>query len=104
MSKLIASLVAAAVLAGGVASPATAQRGDSNRSDQASARQELRAGRILPSPEIERRIVPQMKDSDYLGFEYDSQSSAYRLKFMRNGQVTWVDVDARTGKVLRVAK
>jgi uncharacterized membrane protein YkoI len=104
MRKLIASLVAAAVLAGGISSPAAAQRSNSNRSDQASARQEMRAGRILPSPEIERRIVPQMKDSDYLGFEYDSQSSAYRLKFMRQGQVTWVDVDARTGKVLRVAK
>ena len=104
MRKLIASLAAAALLAGGLAAPAAAQRGNSSRGDQASAREEMRAGRTLPSREIERRIVPQMKDSDYLGFEYDSTASAYRLKFIREGQVTWVDVDARTGRILRVAK
>lgn len=104
MRNLLASFAAAAVLAGGLASPAAAQRENSSRSDQASAREEMRAGRTLPSREIERRIVPQMRDNDYLGFEYDSVASAYRLKFIREGQVTWVDVDARTGKVLRVAK
>ena len=45
-----------------------------------------------------------MKGSDYLGFEYDSGVSAYRLKFLREGQVTWVDVDARTGRVMRVSR
>lgn len=75
-----------------------------SRGDQASARQEMQAGRTMPSREIERRIVPQMKGSDYLGFEYDSDVSAYRLKFIRDGHVTWVDVDARTGRVLRVSK
>lgn len=105
MRKLIASLVAAALVAGGIASPAAAQRGrDASRGDQASARQEMQAGRTMPSREIERRIIPQMRGNDYLGFEYDERASAYRLKFIKEGQVTWVDVDARSGKVLRISK
>jgi len=113
MRKLTASLAAAALLAAGVAAPAAAQRGgqsqnqsrgDLSRSDQANARQEMQAGRTMPSREIERRIVPQMKGKDYLGFEYDSDASAYRLKFMEEGRVSWVDVDARTGKILRITK
>ncbi|MBO9517118.1 MAG: hypothetical protein J7493_03535 [Porphyrobacter sp.] len=112
MRKLIAFLAAAALCAGGLAAPAAAQRGDrghgnhgdSSRSDQATAREEMNAGRNLSSRDIERRIVPQMRGSDYLGFEYDSVASAYRLKFIKEGQVTWVDVDARTGRVLRVSK
>ena len=110
MRKLIASLAAAAILAGGLSAPAAAQRErgqgrpDATLSDQMSAREEMRAGRTMPSREIERRIVPQMKGSDYLGFEYDGAASAYRLKFIKEGQVTWVDVDARTGRILRIAK
>lgn len=108
MRKLIASLSVAALLAGAVATPAAAQhqqRGrDPSRGDQASARQEMQAGRTMSSREIESRIVPRMRGSDYLGFEYDSGASAYRLKFIKEGQVTWVDVDARTGRVLRISK
>ncbi len=138
MRKLIASLAAAAIVAGGLAAPRPRsvrpvgpssarpraeqrpprpeqrpeqrpqqrqQRSpDPSRGDQASARQEMQAGRTMSSREIERRIVPQMKGSDYLGFEYDSDASAYRLKFIREGHVTWVDVDARTGRVLRISK
>jgi uncharacterized membrane protein YkoI len=100
MRKLFAFAVAAALVSGGLAVPAAAQ----TRGDQASAREEMRAGRTLPVREIERRVIPQMKGNDYLGFEYDSDASAYRLKFMKEGQVTWVDVDARTGRILRVAK
>ncbi|AKH41924.1 putative membrane protein YkoI [Altererythrobacter atlanticus] len=99
MTKLIASIAAAALLAGGLAAPAAAQ----SRGDQKSAREEMKAGRTMSSSEIERRIVPRMK-GDYLGFEYDGVASVYRLKFIRDGRVTWVDVDARTARVLRVSK
>jgi uncharacterized membrane protein YkoI len=105
MRKPIAILAAAALVAGGLAAPAAAQRGrDAPRGDQATARQEMQAGREMAPRDIERRIVPQMRGSDYLGFEYDSGASAYRLKFLKEGQVTWVDVDARTGRVLRVSR
>jgi uncharacterized membrane protein YkoI len=106
MRKLIASITAAALVAG-LAAPAAAQRGrDAQRGDQASARQEMQAGRTMPSREIERRVVPQHRDKgNYLGFEYDGGASAYRLKFIsREGQVTWVDVDARSGRVLRISQ
>ncbi len=111
MRKLIAFLAAAALLAGGLTAPVAAQRdrgegrGAGARSDQMSARQEMQAGRSMSSREIERRVVPQMRDKgEYLGFQYDGTASAYRLKFIKEGQVTWVDVDARTGRILRIAR
>jgi hypothetical protein len=100
MRNAIVLLFTAIMLAGGSGSPALAQA----RGDQASAREEMRAGRTLSIREIERRIIPQMKGNEYLGFEYDGAASAYRLKFIRDGQVIWVDVDARTARILRVSK
>ena len=100
MRKLFASVVAIALVSGGLAVPAAAQSGG----DQASAREEMRAGRILPPREIERRVLPQMRGHEYLSFEYDGASSAYRLKFIKEGQVVWVDVDARTARILRVSR
>lgn len=105
MRKQIATFAAAAFVVGGLAAPAASQRGrDAAQGEQASAREQMQAGRELAPRDIERRIVPQMKGSDYLGFEYDPGASAYRLKFLKEGQVTWVDVDARTGRVMRVSR
>ena len=105
MRKQIALLAAAALVAGGIAAPAAAQRGrNAAQGEQAMAREEMQAGREMSPRDIERRILPQMRDSDYLGFEYDPGASAYRLKFLKDGQVTWVDVDARTGRVLRISR
>jgi uncharacterized membrane protein YkoI len=100
MRKLFTSVVAAALVSGALAVPAAAQ----SRGDQASARQEMKAGREMSPREIERRVLPQMRGHDYLSFEYDSDSSAYRLKFIKEGQVVWVDVDARTARILRVSR
>lgn len=100
MRKLVASFAALALVSGGLAVPAAAQ----SREDQASARQQMKAGRTLPVREIERRVIPQMKGHDYLTFEYDGAASAYRLKFMKEGQVVWVDVDARTARILRISR
>lgn len=100
MRKLLASFVAVALVSGGLAVPAAAQ----SRGDQASARQEMKAGREMSPREIERRVLPQMRGHDYLSFEYDPDSSAYRLKFIKEGQVVWVDVDARTARILRVSR
>jgi uncharacterized membrane protein YkoI len=100
MRKLFASVVAAALVSGAVAVPAAAQ----SRGDQASAREEMKAGREISPREIERRVIPQMRGHDYLSFEYDPNSSAYRLKFIKEGQVVWVDVDARTARILRISR
>ncbi len=99
MRTILASLAAVALLAG---VPVDAQE----RSDQQSAREEMRAGRTMPIREIERRVVPDMRERgySYLTFEYDGAANAYRLKFIRETQVMWVDVDARTARVLRVSR
>lgn len=108
MHKLLFSLAAGALLAGGVVpAPAAAQH---KHSDQESARKETRAGRVLSLREIERIVVPQIErrshDLQYLTPEFDDVARAYRLKFIDNskGQVIWVDVDARTGRIIRISK
>jgi uncharacterized membrane protein YkoI len=96
-SRLAAVLAALAVA--GLAVPAAAAQ-EQSQSDQGEARREAQAGTQLPLREIERRILPQMRGSEYLGPAYDSTARAYRLKFIREGRVTYVDVDARTGRVI----
>lgn len=102
LTALFASIACAAALA---VAPAHAQERGFERDDQASARAEMVAGRNMPIRDIERRIIPQMRGSDeYIGFEYDSTAQAYRLKFIRNGRMIWVDVDAQTARILRVSR
>jgi hypothetical protein len=99
MRKPIASLMAAAglAIAGLVSAPALAQ----SRDDQGQVRKEMRAGNVQSLREIEGRILPQMKGMQYLGPEYDAAAMAYRLKFIHDGRVMFVDVDARSGRVMR---
>ncbi len=92
LTLLICSL---AVLA---SAPSAAQ--EQPRGEQSEARREALAGTQLSLREIERRILPQMQGSEYLGPAYDSTARAYRLKFIRDGRVTHVDVDARTGRII----
>lgn len=81
-----------------VSAPAFGQ--EQARGEQGEARREAQAGNILRSGEIEARILPAMRDADYLGFAYDSTAKAYRLKFIKDGRVTYLDVDARTGRII----
>lgn len=101
--KTIFALFAAAILASlGIAPASAANSGiqDQQRSDQGEARKEMRAGNILRSGEIERRVLPRMRGYEYLGFAYDAPARAYRLKFIKDGRVVNVDVDARTGRII----
>ena len=70
---------------------------NSPRHEQEQAFEAKRDGRSMPLPKIERRVVPLMPGADYLGPEFNG--STYRLKFMKNGRVIWVDVDAATGRI-----
>ena len=98
MKRIFASLLAFGLVASPImAEPAFAQR----RSEQGEARREMSAGNILQLREIEARVLPSMRGAEYLGPAYDSAAMAYRLKFIKDGRVMYVDVDARTGKVLR---
>jgi len=70
------------------------------RDAQEEARKEVREGNVSSLRDIERRVLPTKRDMQYLGPEYDPAAMAYRLKFIRNGRVVFVDVDARSGQVL----
>ena len=96
MKTLLAPAVLwTAILAGGPAGAEPQKRGD-----QMQAFDARRQGRLLPIREIERRVVPTMNGAEYLGFEFDGGSGIYTLKFLRDGNVIWVDVDGRSGQVI----
>jgi len=76
--------------------PALANPGDA----QGQAREQRKAGHVWSLRQIEQRILPQMKNMQYLGPEYDPTAMAYRLKFIQNGRVFFVDVDARSGEII----
>lgn len=90
---LLLLLANVAVITPGIADP--------RRGEQDDARQDMRAGKIKKLPEIEAVIVPRMRGMQYLGPEYDPAAQVYRLKFIDGNRVIFVDVDARTGSVLR---
>jgi uncharacterized membrane protein YkoI len=69
-------------------------------SEQGQLRKERRAGTVRSTREIERLVLPQMSGMQYLGPEYDAAAMAYRLKFIQNGKVVFVDVDARSGRII----
>lgn len=99
MKRIFTSLLAFGLVVGPIAAePAFAQR---RTTEQGEARREMSAGNILKLRDIEARILPTMKGAEYLGPAYDPAAMAYRLKFIKDGRVTFVDVDARTGRVLR---
>ena len=94
MSRLIASFIAGMLVA---AAPLVAQ---DQRNEQDAARAELEAGNTLSLREIEAIVLPQMRGMRYLGPAYDETALAYRLKFIQDGRVYFVDVDARTGRII----
>lgn len=55
------------------------------------------AGEIMPFETIRNRVVSQVK-GDYIGAEFDAATRTYRFRFLVEGSVINVDVDARTGK------
>jgi hypothetical protein len=80
--------------------PALASPGDA----QGEMRRDVRVGKVKKPSEVEAKVIPMMGKAQYLGPEYDPVAQAYRLKFIRNGQVIYVDVDARTGEVIRTLR
>ena len=101
-SRSLLAIFASGLALAGVTVPVAAQ--DQLQGDQSQALKETRAGTQLSLREIEKRILPQMRGSEYLGPAYDSTVRAYRLKFIRDGRVTYVDVDAKTGKIIRQSR
>ncbi|MEM6475326.1 MAG: PepSY domain-containing protein [Pseudomonadota bacterium] len=100
---LLTGLATAVSLGLLAASPAAASGFSSgqDREEQGEARQQMKAGNQLSLREIERRIKRKMGKAEYVGSAYDKTARAYRLKFVKNGRVMYVDVDARTGRIIK---
>jgi hypothetical protein len=99
MNMVMRNLLLAAATFGLAASAPPAEGRGPGREQDAALRA-LKQGRIMPLRAIEARIVPRMRGFDYLGPELDPASALYRLRFIRGGQIVWVDVDARTGQIV----
>lgn len=92
-TALICALLATSVPLSAEAAP--------RRDAQGEVRKDMREGQVRSLREIERQVLPTMPRMQYLGPEYDPTAMAYRLKFIQDGRVVFVDVDARSGQVLR---
>jgi hypothetical protein len=97
--RLFHSLFAAAIAAGLLTAPAQADR----KREQDRAFDAAREGRLRPLPELRQRVMPIVgRDAEPLSPEMVGRT--YRMKFMRGGRVIWVDVDPRSGRVLRTSE
>jgi uncharacterized membrane protein YkoI len=79
----------------------TALPADARRGEQLNAREDVQSGKVKSLRQIEASVLPKMRGMQYLGPEYDPGPQVYRLKFLDVDRVIFVDVDARTGGVLR---
>ncbi|MGZ2410720.1 hypothetical protein ACUXST_000117 [Sphingomonas sp. F9_3S_D5_B_2] len=96
---LLAGVLAAVLTnAPAVAGPHGGPRGGPQR-DAERAFRDTQQGRAMPLPQLERRVMPFMGGADYLGPELNG--GTYRLKFMQDGRVIWVDIDSQTGRIIR---
>ena len=68
------------------------------RNDQNRAFEQKRRGERMSLRIVERQVVPRMRGYEYLGAE--SNGTLYRLKFVREGRLVWIDVDPRSGRVV----
>ena len=94
MRTLVLLSAAASLLATAV--PVEAQ-GLQRVREQDAAYQAAQEGRSLTLPEIRARI--RIPGAQFIGAEMIGPN-IYRLKFMRGPQVIWIDVEARTGRVV----
>lgn len=99
-ARPLALLLAAALLL-----PAAGVSANPGRKDeQDEARKALLEGNVMPFSMIKRRVDREMGDASYLGSEFLPDSNRYRLKYVKDGKVVWVDVDGRTGDIMGWAR
>lgn len=90
-------------LVAGLAAPTAAEAQDwpRFRESQQQAQRGVREGDILPLNVIRERI--RIPGAQFIGADLIADGTRYRLRFMRGVDVIWVDVDARTGRILGYA-
>ncbi|WHO40810.1 hypothetical protein PMI04_009570 [Sphingobium sp. AP49] len=98
-APLLAGLCA--VLAVMALSPATA---GGRRDEQDAARRAMLDGQVMPFSMIKRRVDAQVGGATYVGSEFNPSTNRYRLKYVKDGKVMWVDADGRTGDIIGWAR
>ena len=74
------------------------------RDEQDAARRAMLDGHVMPFSMIKRRVDAQMDGAAYVGSEFNPGSNRYRLKYVKDGKVVWVDADGRTGDIIGWAR
>ena len=69
------------------------------RAEQNGAYRATQQGEALPFNEIRRRVSITVPNAQFIGVEIIG-GMIYRLKYMRGADVIWIDVDARTGRII----
>lgn len=106
MMRKSLAIVAFALAAGATSPPAIAEPAGPSarqRSDQDAARRAMLEGEVMPFSVLKRRVEQQMgNDADYIGVGPQRRDGIYRMQYMRSdGVVIWVDVDGKTGDIVR---
>ncbi|NJM50764.1 MAG: hypothetical protein HC843_07705 [Sphingomonadales bacterium] len=73
---------------------------EARRNDQGAGREDVQQGKVKTPREIVDMVKPKMRGMQYLTFEYYPSMLVYRLKFLDGERVRFVDVDARTGRII----
>ena len=95
-------MVRTGILAAALAVMATSAGSAHAAEQRFFAGEEARAARELkPYREIVDGTRRQMAGATLVGTDFDRASGVYRLRFMRDGEVIDVDVDGRTGQIVR---
>lgn len=97
LTLAIGAMVAAALLPS-----ASAQAG--RRDEQDAARRAMLDGQVMPFSMIKRRVDAAMDGASYVGSEFNPSANRYRLKYVKDGKVMWVDADGRTGDIIGMAR
>lgn len=92
MGSMLRNAVLVALLMAAPIAPAGA-------SDQRTALELVQSGAIMSLRDILNIVQPQVAGT-LVGADLDVNTLIYRLRFMNNGNVVNVDVDARTGQRL----
>lgn len=92
--RIVLILLAAA----GLFAPTAADAAHPRFPDAQEAFRGVREGEILPLRVIRQRV--RIPGAELIGADLIADGTRYRLRFMRGSNVLWVDVDARTGRVL----
>lgn len=94
-------LTALAALALAAASAVAQPMSYAPQADQRHATEKTRGGDFRPLPVIQRDTDRAMAPARRISSEFHEDQAMYRLKYMADRKVIWVDVDARSGRVIR---